>query len=566
MENMTDQDLFIWETHGIHIGTGKDHVKHGIDDIEEVINIAIRKKHPSITFIIHTPRLTGYRYKSERETDIKFIRGDRAYSEFSNIIETMRNKYDKLIRIKYGIELEWLGSDLGLQWSRSKIFQARDADFVIGSVHFSREGIPYDGSKEESDELLKVRGSVEKYWDGYLLEMMEMIEASRDMIQVVGHFDLPKLHVPIPEPIINIESSSHYLARRVRTLLELISEYNLALDVNISGLQKGCGIYPDLAILRRAKQLSIPVAIGTDTHKPEDYAKNYDKAVEYLKEAGYKQYVCFSNSIPAKKPIEGNGKENKKFDVLNLGIEILNQRFNDNKRKVIPNFSFGGEFRTLMQNYPNSTSLGNYNAIRVRKGSKSLTIGTNPETEPGRKTKGLFSHHLDKPGVLSILFNTLASEGINVETALLNANTDGTGTAILEINGSNEKIIEAVDFIRGTASDKFLEVCYKEDISVPEFQNNRVYLLEVDGVDLPIPTSKQMILTVHNDSAGVLLVLLSGLASFNINVNELQLGKRGNKGYAVLCVDGEEDKILKVLDNLGPQYFEGSFIKLDSLM
>ena len=564
MEKTNGQNLFLWETHGIHIGTGKDHVKHGIDDVEEVVKLAIKKKHPSITFIIHTPRLTRYRYNSERATDIKFIRGDRAYSEYAGIIETLKNKYEKTIKIKYGIELEWLGSDLGLQWSRSKIFQARNADFVIGSVHFSHEGIPYDGSQAEADELLKVRGSIEKYWDGYFLEMMEMIESTRDMIQVVGHFDLPKLYMPMPDPILKIETSNHFLAKRVRTLLELISEYNLALDVNISGYLKGCGIYPDQVILKRAKQLNIPVAVGTDTHRPEDYSKNYDKAIEYLSDAGYKQYVCFSNNIPAKKPLIDDEAENKKFDILNLGIEVLNQRFNDIKRKVIPNFSFGGEFRSLMNNYPNSTSLGNYNALRVRKGSKSLSIGTEPEIRNDFIEKGLYSHHLDKPGVLSIIFNTLASEEINVETALLNANSDGTGTAVLELNGDENMIKEAVDFIKGTADDKFLEVEYRENIAAPKFNNDKIYLLEVDGVDLPIPTSPQMIITEHNNSAGILLILLSGLAAYNINVNELQLGQRGNKGYAILGVEGKESDIKNVLNNLGPQYGEATYIKLGS--
>ena len=27
---------FIWETHGIHAGTENDHVKHGIDKLEEI--------------------------------------------------------------------------------------------------------------------------------------------------------------------------------------------------------------------------------------------------------------------------------------------------------------------------------------------------------------------------------------------------------------------------------------------------------------------------------------------------------------------------------------------------
>ena len=564
LDNIKAQNPFIWETHGIHVGTGKDHVKHGIDDFEIIINSAIKKNHPSITFIIHTPRLTKYRYQSERETDIKFIRGDRAYSEFSNVIDELKNKYENKIKIKYGIELEWLGSDLGLQWSRSKIFQARNADFVIGSVHFSHEGLPYDGSKEEAEELLKLRGSVEKYWDGYFLEMMEMIESARDMIQVVGHFDLPKLNVAIPSPLKNIDTSTHYLARRVRTLLELISEYNLALDVNISGLMKGCGIYPDQTILKRAKQLNIPVAVGTDTHRTEDYSQNYDKAIEYLLEAGYKQYVCFSNNIPAKKPVEGNEDETKKFNVLNLGIEILNQRFQDNRRKVIPNFSFGGEFQPLINNYPNSTVLGNYEAIRVRKGSKSLTVGYIDSTEEKIVNKGLYSHHLDKPGVLSVIFNTLASEGINVTTALLNAN-NGSGKAVLELEGTDDMIKEAVEFIKGTSSDKFLKVEFKENITIPKLNQDRIHLLEIDGVDLPIPTSHQMIITVHNNNAGVLLILLSGLAAYNINVNELQLGQRGNKGYAVLGVSGNEHDIKSVLDNLGPQYTEASYIKLDSL-
>ena len=64
---------FIWETHGIHAGTEQDHVKHGIDRLEDVVDKAIEHNHPSITFIIHSPRLTNFRYIAERETDIKFI-------------------------------------------------------------------------------------------------------------------------------------------------------------------------------------------------------------------------------------------------------------------------------------------------------------------------------------------------------------------------------------------------------------------------------------------------------------------------------------------------------------
>lgn len=73
---------FIWETHGIHVGTGRDHVKHGIDDLDSVVDKAVALGYPSLTFVIHTPRLTRFRYAAERATDVKFIRGDTSYFDF----------------------------------------------------------------------------------------------------------------------------------------------------------------------------------------------------------------------------------------------------------------------------------------------------------------------------------------------------------------------------------------------------------------------------------------------------------------------------------------------------
>jgi histidinol-phosphatase (PHP family) len=547
---------FIWETHGIHAGTGNDHVKHGIDEIEKITEMAIEEGHPNITFIIHTPRLTSFRYDAEKRTDIKFIRGHNAYLDYPQRIARLKEKFGNRIAIKYGIELEWLGPDLGLQWNRSKIFQARDADFVIGSVHFSREGIAYDGSPEETRRLVELRGGVENYWAGYIEEVIEMIDSSWDMIQVVGHIDLPKLYVPMPKPLLELDTSTHFLARRMRVLLEMVSEHNLALDVNLAGLRKGCGIYPNLNFLQRAKQLEIPIAIGTDAHAFKDLGINYKEGVQYALEAGYKHYVSFSKCIPEKRALVENEEIREKYNVLNRGIEMLNRRFEHEKQRRIPRFSFGGSFRSLIENFRNATSLGNYEAIRIRKGTKSVTISNKVFVQDSKNVKGLFSKHIDKPGILSLLFNTLASEEINVETAFLNSNNDGTATAFLTLSGEDEKILEAVEFIQGTAGDGFLSLEFGEHLQLPEIKKGDSYLLEVDGVELPIPLSQHMILTIHNNSSGVLLILLSALASRNINVIDLQLGHRGQKGYAALGVEGDRQVVTELLSQLGPQFFE----------
>ncbi len=555
---------FIWETHGIHAGTENDHVKHGIDKLEDIVDKAIEANHPSITFIIHSPRLTNFRYAAERNTNVKFIRGNRSYINYPKRIANLRKKYSNQINIKFGVELEWMGAGLGLQWSRSKIFQAEDADFVIGSVHFAPEGLPYDGSKDEAYELLQMRGSLEAYWNGYFNEMIEMIESFGDMIQIIGHIDLPKLNVEVPEVLQNFETSSHPLANKFRTLLEIIADRDLALDVNMAGDFKGVGVYPTQSILKRAYELRIPASVGTDTHHVKYYGENFKESLEYIHQAGYKHYVSYSKLIPEKRTIFDDHELKVKYTILNKGIELLNQRFNHENRRIIPDFSFGGSFTEFLDVYKNATGMGDYNAIRIRKGNKSITISNETPKIEKQKVKGLFSKHLDIPGVISSLFNTLASEGINVETARLKSNRDGTAVAFLSLEEENGNIKNAIDFISGTDKEVFKSLTYKEDADLPNYYNNGVYLLEMDGVELKLALSDKVILTKHHNAPGVLLILLSALASKNINIIDLRLGKRNQVGYSALAVDGDKNVINNLLGKLGDQYYESNLIEFHS--
>lgn len=555
---------FIWETHGIHAGTEQDHVKHGIDKLEDIIDKAIEAGNPSITFIIHSPRLTSFRYTAERETNVKFIRGNKSYLNYPKRISNLRKKYAGLINIKYGVELEWMGPDLGLQWSRSKIFQAEDADYVIGSVHFAPEGLPYDGSKEEAEALLELRGSLEAYWDGYFNEMIQMIECFGDMIQIIGHIDLPKLNVDMPEALVNFETSSHPLANKFRTLLELISDRNLSLDVNMAGKFKGVGVYPVQSILRRANELQIPVCVGTDTHHVRYYGLNYKESLEYIQEAGYESYVSYSKLIPENRTIYDDHELKVKYTVLNKGIELLNQRLNESERRIIPDFYFGGSFLEFVDLYKNSTGMGDYNAIRIRKWGKSITVTDEIPKMSKNIVKGLFSEHIDKPGVISSLFNTLASEGINVETARLKSNKDGTAVAFLSIGSDNGNVKNAIDFINGTDSGLFINLTYKDNAVLPNYYREGVYLLEMDGVKLNLALSEKVILTKHHNAPGVLLILLSALASKNINIIDLRLGHLNNVGYSAIAVNGDSNVIKNLLNKLGDQYYEASLVEFHS--
>jgi histidinol-phosphatase (PHP family) len=560
------KEQFIWETHGIHTGTENDLVKHGVDDVEAIVEKAISLNHPNITFIIHTPRLTKFRYFSEETINIKFIRGSEAYQRYADKMTALREKYAEKINIRYGIELEWLGSKLGLQWNRSKILQVPDADFVIGSVHFSREGLPYDGSKEEAMKLLEARGSLENYWALYFEELIDMISCSSSMIHVVGHLDLPKLYVDFPEEFTRLDDGDNIVCDRLRLLLEMISENNLALDLNLAGLKKGCGIYPKSPVLKRAKKLKIPIAIGTDAHNIDDYGKFYGEGVAYAKEAGYGEYLSFSRGIPQIRPFcYENDEVADNYNALNLSIEILNRRFSAGDSGRIPRFSFGGKYSSFIKLYDGATSLGNLSAIRIRRERKSIMLGSVWLERSYENETGILSRHLDRAGVLSILFNTLASEGINVKTAFLNSKSDGIAEAFITVSGDEKSIQNAIEFAKGTGKEKFLSIEFGKKITIPATKESKYYLLEMDGVKLPMPISRHMILAVINNKPGVLLILLSALASRKINIVDLQLGERGDKGLAALSVEGDFTVVDDLLRKLGEQYYETTHFELVQL-
>jgi histidinol-phosphatase (PHP family) len=178
-----------------------------------------------------------------------------------------------------GIEADFVP---GREDRTATLLEARDWDYVLGSVHFLR-----DAAIDMRGDWDIWRGaSPDQVWRRYFETLGEA--ARSGLFDVLAHPDLVKVWgqgAPMPE-------------RDLRFYYELamdgIAESDVAIEVSTAGLRKPVGeIYPAPAFLEMCLEAGRPVALSSDAHTPNDLAYRYDDALEYLGSLGVDRIAVF---------------------------------------------------------------------------------------------------------------------------------------------------------------------------------------------------------------------------------------------------------------------------------
>ena len=224
-----------------------------------------------------------------------------------------------------------------------------------------------------------------------------MVDASWQMISVVGHLDLPKLYAPLPACLADLDGADNETSRRLSTLLEMIAERNLALDVNLSGLRKGVGIYPHPEILRRARGAGNP---GSHRH---GHARAGGPGQRLRGGAGGGAGAR-ATATTSRSP--GASRRSGRSATGRGVVPGPQPRHGDPQPPVCQRAAAGDPAplvrrrasRRCMKDFPESSSLGSFHALRVRKEERSITISDRMPAYEGGEIVCLFSHHRDTPG------------------------------------------------------------------------------------------------------------------------------------------------------------------------
>jgi histidinol-phosphatase (PHP family) len=182
--------------------------------------------------------------------------------------------------LKLGIEADFVA---GREDRLGTLLEAREWDYVVGSIHFLREhAVDHPGY-----DVWEMRGhEPDRVWAEYFELLGEA--AATGLFDILAHPDLVKMWgAERPRP-----------GRDPRFFYEIamapIAESGVAVELSTAGLRKPVGeMYPDRAFLEMVVDAGNPIALSSDAHTPEQLGHEYGRAVELLTDLGVEEIAVF---------------------------------------------------------------------------------------------------------------------------------------------------------------------------------------------------------------------------------------------------------------------------------
>lgn len=190
----------------------------------------------------------------------------------------LKEKYSDEIELLYGVELGLM------DYLAPRLYEytvAEDFDFIIGSSHLVDGVDPYE--PEYFGKFGDTNGLV-RYFDSILANI-----SAYDNFDVYGHLDY----------VVRYSAAKCYSPADHRDIIDEILkkliDMGKGIELNTAGLKYGLGwAHPHPEVLRRYRELGGEIiTVGSDAHKGEHIAYDFDRATDILASAGFKYYTVF---------------------------------------------------------------------------------------------------------------------------------------------------------------------------------------------------------------------------------------------------------------------------------
>jgi histidinol-phosphatase (PHP family) len=183
--------------------------------------------------------------------------------------------------LRLGVECDFVP---GAEGGTAEMLEARDFDYVVGSVHFVGDGdaaVDHDGF-----DVWEGDAGPEEIWTRYFDHFNRC--ARSGLFDILAHPDLVKVwgrDRPLPEGD---------LRRFYEPAVEAIVEGGSAVELSTAGLRKPVGeLYPARAFAELIVEAGVPFALSSDAHLPEQVGYGYDQGIAFLDHLGVEEIAVF---------------------------------------------------------------------------------------------------------------------------------------------------------------------------------------------------------------------------------------------------------------------------------
>jgi histidinol-phosphatase (PHP family) len=251
----------------MHLRNSREEVSFDVATIEQFCETANRRGIDEIGFAEHV-----YYFRQTAGIWQQPYEIERCVHDLGAYCDAVLEAKQQGLPVKLGLEVDYVGER---QERLAELLAPYPFDFLLGSVHW------VDGFAVDQKPGIWAQKPVEQVWERYFSALAEL--ATSRFVDVLAHPDLAKIFGNRPS-----EPATYYPKLN-----------GVALEISTAGLHKHVGeLYPDPALLRGS-----PITLASDAHAPENVGRDFDRALELARQAGYETVTVFEHRVSRQEPL-----------------------------------------------------------------------------------------------------------------------------------------------------------------------------------------------------------------------------------------------------------------------
>ena len=250
----------------MHLRDPEERIVHSVEAVEPFVEVAAERGVDEIGFTEHV-----YYFSQTRPLWSLPYQTERCVYDLDTYVDAVVEAKRQGLPVKLGLEVDYVGAR---QDELAAVLEPYPWDYLLGSVHW------IDGLAIDQAPGIWAKSSVEEVWARYLAALAELAASGR-----VGVLAPPAL--------------AKYFGKRPERI-EYPPLDGVALEISTAGLHKPVGeVYPDLAMLAAHP----PITLASDAHVPANVGRDFDRALEHARAAGYETVTVFESCRGRQEPL-----------------------------------------------------------------------------------------------------------------------------------------------------------------------------------------------------------------------------------------------------------------------